>query len=122
MLIYVEHHRSSSEELKGVRMKFKLLSKLLVVVLAATIPGVIATAPSSAIGTTTYTSPQWRKILKEANGQTVNWYMWGGSTAINTYVNEYIGAEAKKLGVTLNQVKLNATVDAVSAWRKTSGQ
>lgn len=82
--------------------------------LVATIPGVIATAPSNAIGTVTYTSGQWKKILKEANGQTVNWYMWGGSTAINTYVNEYIGAEAKKLGVTLNQVKLNGTVDAVN--------
>ena len=95
-------------------MRFKLLSKLLVVVLAATIPGVIATAPSNAIGTKTYTSIQWNKILKEAKGQTVNWYMWGGGTAINTYVNDYIGAEAKKLGVTLNQVKLNATAEAVN--------
>jgi putative spermidine/putrescine transport system substrate-binding protein len=114
MLIYAEQHQSSWVELKGVRMRFKLLSKLLVVVLAATIPGVIATAPSNAIGTKTYTSIQWNKILKEAKGQTVNWYMWGGGTAINTYVNDYIGAEAKKLGVTLNQVKLNATAEAVN--------
>ena len=95
-------------------MKFKVLIKLLVVMLVATIPGVIATAPSSAIGTTTYTAPQWNKILKEAKGQTVNWYMWGGGAKINTYVNEYIGAEAKKLGVILNQVKLNATPEAVN--------
>ena len=80
-------------------MKFKVLIKLLVVMLVATIPGVIATAPSSAIGTTTYTTPQWNKILKEAKGQTVNWYMWGGGAKINTYVNDYIGAEAKKLGI-----------------------
>lgn len=115
--INVNLRRTTSKfltELKGVKMKFKLLSKLLVVVLAATIPGVIATAPSNAIGTTLYTSPQWNKILKDAKGQTVNWYMWGGSTAINTFVNDYIGAEAKKFGVTLNQVKLNATVDAVN--------
>lgn len=95
-------------------MKFKKLRTLLVVVLAATIPGVIATASSNAIGTTVYTSPEWNKIRKEAKGQTVNWYMWGGGTAINSYVNDYIGAEAKKFGVTLNQVKLNATVDAVN--------
>jgi putative spermidine/putrescine transport system substrate-binding protein len=114
MLIYAEQHQSSWVELKGVRMRFKLISKLLVVVLAATIPGVIATAPSNAIGTKTYTSIQWNKILKEAKGQTVNWYMWGGGTAINTYVNDYIGAEAKKLGITLNQVKLNATAEAVN--------
>jgi len=101
-------------ELEGERMKLKLLSKLLVVVMAATIPGVVATTSSNAFGTTLYTSKEWKKILNDAKGQTVNWYMWGGSTAINTYVNEYIGAEAKKLGVTLNQVKLNATVDAVN--------
>ena len=95
-------------------MKFKRLSKLLVVVLAASIPGVVATAPSSAIGTTTWTSPQWNKILKEAKGQTVNWYMWGGSTVINDYVNDVIGGEAAKFGVKLNQVKLNATADAVN--------
>lgn len=95
-------------------MKFKLLRKLLVVMLVATIPGIIATAPSNAIGTTTYTSPEWNKILKEAKGQTVNWYMWGGGAKINTYVVDYIGAEAKKLGVTLNQVKLNGTAEAVN--------
>lgn len=95
-------------------MKFKLLRKLLVVMLVATIPGIIATVPSNAIGTTTYTSPEWSKILKEAKGQTVNWYMWGGGAKINTYVVDYIGAEAKKLGVTLNQVKLNGTPEAVN--------
>ena len=95
-------------------MNFKLLRKLLVVVLVATIPGVIATAPSNATGTTIYTSPEWNKILKEAKGQTVNWYMWGGGAKINTYVNDYIGAEAKKYGITLNQVKLNGTAEAVN--------
>ena len=95
-------------------MKLRFISKLLVLVLAAAIPGVVATTSSNALGTKVYTSTQWKKILKEANGQTVNWYMWGGGARINTYVNEYLGAEAKKYGVTLNQVKLNATVDAVN--------
>ena len=76
-------------------MKLKLLSKLLVVVMAATIPGVVATTSSNAFGTTLYTSKEWKKILNEAKGQTVNWYMWGGSTAINTYVNEYIGYNSR---------------------------
>lgn len=95
-------------------MRFKRIGTMLVFALAVTIPGVIAITPSNAIGTTTYTSPEWNKILKEAKGTTVNWYMWGGGTAINAYVNDYIAAEAKKFGVTLNQVKLNATVDAVN--------
>lgn len=95
-------------------MKIKFVSKLLVLVLVAAVPGVVATTSSNALGTTLYTSTQWKKILKEANGQTVNWYMWGGGAAINKYVNDYLGEEAKKYGVTLNQVKLNATVDAVN--------
>ena len=95
-------------------MKLRFISKLLVLVLAFAIPGVITTTSSNALGTTLYTTAEWKKILKEANGQTVNWYMWGGSDAINDYVNNYIGKEAKKFGVTLNQVKLTATVDAVN--------
>lgn len=95
-------------------MKFKLLRKMLVVMLVATIPGVIATAPSRAVGTTLYTNTQWSKILKEAKGQTVNWYMWGGSDTINNYVNKVIGGKAAELGIKLNQVKLNATADAVN--------
>lgn len=114
MLIYHQQQQSSDVELKGVKMRFRVLIKLLVAALVATIPGVMVTAPSSAIGTTTWTSPQWKKILKEANGQTVNWYMWGGSTVINDYVNDVIGAEAAKFGVKLNQVKLSATADAVN--------
>lgn len=82
--------------------------------LVATIPGVIATAPSRAVGTTLYTNTQWSKILKEAKGQTVNWYMWGGSDTINNYVNKVIGGKAAELGIKLNQVKLNATADAVN--------
>ena len=95
-------------------MKLRFISKLLVLVLAFAIPGVITTTSSNALGTTLYTTAEWKKILKEANGQTVNWYMWGGSDAINDYVNNYIGKEAKKFGVTLNQIKLTATVDAVN--------
>jgi putative spermidine/putrescine transport system substrate-binding protein len=95
-------------------MKLRFISKLLVLVLGFAIPGVITTTSSNALGTTLYTTAEWKKILKEANGQTVNWYMWGGSDAINNYVNNYIGKEAKKFGVTLNQIKLTATVDAVN--------
>jgi putative spermidine/putrescine transport system substrate-binding protein len=113
-----KYTKNNGMSLKAVRaytkQLLKLLNKLLIVVMAVTIPGVISTAPSNAFGTKTYTSGQWKKILKQAEGQTVNWYMWGGGAKINTYVNDYIGAEAKKLGVTLNQVKLGATAEAVN--------
>jgi putative spermidine/putrescine transport system substrate-binding protein len=95
-------------------VKSKLIRSALAVALLVSIPSLIINTASSAIGTTLYTNSEWKKILKEANGQTVNWYMWGGGAKINTYVNEYLAAEAKKLGVTLNQVKLNGTAEAVN--------
>ena len=95
-------------------MKNKLIRTVLVAALMASIPSLVISTPSNAIGTTLYTSSEWKKILKEANGQTVNWYMWGGGAKINTYVNGYLADEAKKFGVTLNQVKLNGTPEAVN--------
>lgn len=95
-------------------MMKKLIRSALAVALLVTVSGLVTATTSSAIGTKTYTGPEWTKILNQAKGQTVNWYMWGGSTAINDYVNSYIGAEAKKLGITLNQVKLAGTAEAVN--------
>lgn len=92
----------------------KLIRSALAVALLVTVSGLVTATTSSAIGTKTYTGPEWKKILNQAKGQTVNWYMWGGSTEINDYVNNYIGAEAKKLGITLNQVKLAGTAEAVN--------
>jgi len=74
----------------------------------------LSIAPSNALGSKLYTNKEWNRILSEAKGQTVNWYMWGGGAKINAYVNDYLAAEAKKFGVTLNQVKLGATAEAVN--------
>ena len=95
-------------------MMKKLIRSALAVALLVTVSGLVTATTSSAIGTQTYTGPEWKKILNQAKGQTVNWYMWGGSTEINDYVNNYIGTEAKKLGITLNQVKLAGTAEAVN--------
>jgi len=59
-------------------------------------------------------TPEWQAILDEANGQTVNWFMWGGSDAINSYVSDWVGGKAAELGVTINRVPLTDTVDAVN--------
>ena len=59
-------------------------------------------------------SPEWQAVLDEANGQTVNWFMWGGSDRINSYVSDWVGAKAAEQGVTINRVPLTDTVDAVN--------
>jgi len=56
----------------------------------------------------------WDAVLATADGQTVNWYMYGGDDNLNTFVNGELSDRLEKLGVTLNQVKITDTVDAVN--------
>jgi len=56
----------------------------------------------------------WPQVLKEARGQTVNFYMWGGSHNINRYVDTVVAPELRKLGVTLRRVPVTDTVHAVN--------
>lgn len=55
------------------------------------------------------TASAWDNVLAEADGQTVDWFMWGGDDRLNAYINEYVVVEAAKYGVTLNQVKADAS-------------
>ncbi len=56
----------------------------------------------------------WPEVLKQAKGQTVNFYMWGGSDNINRYVDTVVAPAVKKYGVTLKRVPLTDTVQAVN--------
>lgn len=80
-------------------------------------PGALAASPAG-----------WDAVLAKAKGQTVNWFMWSGSTTINSFVDKLVGDEAKKFGVTVKRVPLTDTVQAVQkvlgekqAGRKTNG-
>jgi putative spermidine/putrescine transport system substrate-binding protein len=54
-------------------------------------------------------------VLDQARGSTVNWYMWGGSAAINEFVDAFYGdVLSEEFGVTLNRVPVADTVDAVN--------
>lgn len=56
----------------------------------------------------------WPAVLAEAEGQTVFWHAWGGSTATNDFI-AWVGARvAEEAGVTLEHVKLSDTADAVT--------
>lgn len=56
----------------------------------------------------------WDATLAEARGQTVYFHAWGGSQPINDYI-AWAGEElARQYGVTLVQVKLADTADAVA--------
>jgi len=57
----------------------------------------------------------WGDVLADADGTTVNWFMWGGSDTINENVDNDIGARVKELyNITLNRVPIAGTADAVN--------
>ena len=58
----------------------------------------------------------WDAVLEAANGQTVYWHAWGGSTATNDFIG-WIGDQVAGYGVTLEHVKLADTADAVARVR-----
>jgi putative thiamine transport system substrate-binding protein len=56
----------------------------------------------------------WPAVLAEARGQTVYFHAWGGSTQANDFIAWAGGRLAEDFGVTVEQVKLADTADAVS--------
>lgn len=62
-----------------------------------------------------FTVEEWDTVLEAARGQTVNWYIWGGSESINQFVDTFYGQPLQEqYGITLKRVPLNDTVDAVN--------
>jgi len=57
----------------------------------------------------------WQDILAEARGQTVDWFMYGGMPAANSYVNAYLVKEMQvRYGITLHQVPVQDIAEVVS--------
>ena len=70
---------------------------------------------SGSVATTDFDLASWDSVLAAARGQTVNWYLWGGSESINQFIDTFYGKPLQeKYGVTLNRVPLADTVDAIN--------
>ncbi|WP_417817560.1 ABC transporter substrate-binding protein [Tritonibacter scottomollicae] len=66
----------------------------------------------------------WDAVVAQAEGQTVQWHAWGGSTATNDFIS-WVGTRmAEDYDVTLTHVKLENTADAVTRvlTEKSAGQ
>lgn len=83
---------------------------------ASTAPSaaVPSNAASSAAASPSASAAKWDQVLAAAKGQTVNWYMWGGDANINKFVTGYVASEAAKLGVTIKQIQITDTANAVN--------
>ena len=54
-----------------------------------------------------YEGKTWDDILAEADGQTVKWWQWGGTDAINQWITGWVADQMKeKYNVTLNWCRL----------------
>jgi putative spermidine/putrescine transport system substrate-binding protein len=55
----------------------------------------------------------WAQVRERADDQTVRWWMYGGDARINAYVRDHVVPAAAERGVTLEQVPVEDTADAV---------
>ncbi len=56
----------------------------------------------------------WEEIVSAARGQTVDWFMWGGSPAVNAYVNGYVAEQLKtRYAITLRQAPVKDIAEVV---------
>jgi putative thiamine transport system substrate-binding protein len=56
----------------------------------------------------------WPAIVEKARGQTVYWHAWGGSQAVNDYIGWAAAEMRGRYGVTVVEVKLGDTSEAVA--------
>ncbi|SIN96766.1 ABC transporter substrate-binding protein [Vannielia litorea] len=57
---------------------------------------------------------EWQSVVEAAQGQTVYWHAWGGSTTTNAFIDWVGDRVQEEYDVTLQHVKLSDTADAVS--------
>ena len=91
-------------------------SRALVATGAAALACTLAACGGSVAGSTaaTVSSDDWDAVLAEADGQTVDWYYYGGDDRLNEVVEGTITARLADLGVTLNPVRVADTADALN--------
>ena len=92
-------------------MKQPVNIKRTLLLLFAAVCSSVATAQYSGSGQ----QLTWEQITADAQGQTVNFYMWGGADFINNYVSSWIGDQAlENYGINLRRVGVSDTADAVN--------
>jgi putative thiamine transport system substrate-binding protein len=55
----------------------------------------------------------WKHILEQASGQRLYFYAWGGSLAINDYIQWAAEQVSRQFGVSVTHVKTQDTADVV---------
>jgi len=90
-----------------------LLALSVAALMTASACGAGGSAPGAAPSGTVDAS-DWNAVLAQAEGQTVSWNMYGGDDTLNAFVNGYVADRLTTYGVTLNQVRITDTADAIN--------
>ncbi len=96
------------------RARLAALIAALALTVTACTSACTVTSPTTSGAAVTSAGSDWEPVLAQAKGQTVNWYMYGGDDTLNAFITGYVADQLGKVGVTLNQVKITDTVDAVN--------
>ncbi len=80
-----------------------------------TVEVVVTNTPASKKVASDWPNMTWEEVLAEANGQTVNWFHWGGSGTWNNFMDVVIHEQALACcNVSINPVHVNDTVEAIN--------
>jgi len=75
----------------------------------------LATAAEAETAAPDVLEMSWDQIVTEAQGDTVNWFMWGGSDSINRYVSDHVATILKRdHDITLNRIGVTDAVEVVN--------
>lgn len=86
-----------------------------IIYLLVTLSLLLAACETPAQSSSEFDINDWDSVLAAAKGQTVNWYMWGGSDSINAYVDTFYGTALKeRYDITLNRVPVADAADYVN--------
>lgn len=76
--------------------------------------GLAACSPTGSAASDDQQYATWNEVVAAADGQTVKLWMYGGDEQGNAYVNDVLVPAAAELGVTLEQVPIADTSDALN--------
>jgi putative spermidine/putrescine transport system substrate-binding protein len=72
-------------------------------------------APEGAAPPPGFEGQSWADVVAAAEGQTVNFYMWGGSDLINTWVTDFVRNTLQtRYGVNLNMVPVSDATEYIN--------
>jgi putative spermidine/putrescine transport system substrate-binding protein len=86
------------------------IAMVLAVVMLAGCGGSTASRSSSSPAAT---GAGFGSTLRAARGQTVRWWLYGGDSRVNAYVDDVVAPAARRLGVTVKRVPVTDTAEAV---------